>query len=325
MSGGRAGRRSGEGVTGRIKDEFSLLQLQWAPILGYLFIMLYGALMVFRNIAFYRYPDHVEEGLRLRDLGYEWIPELPEGMRDNVFVGLPMWMLTATFSAMLFCAFFGSNDRNARPKPYAINMARRTLEMLAIGHTLRFFTYLVTTVPGSGDHCFGDMTGKKPGNMIQVLFTRVVFSVDRTCGDLMFSGHILTCWIMVLVLLRYSRLTFRLSVQTHTLLMGTCGICALSQVPLVIAARHHYSMDVVAASYVTPLLWHWHSTVWLPADCKLPSGLRLGGRNGAKGKSSKRHAAAGGRAAGSPAARGGGGDREGLLLRHGGDARVTEV
>ena len=44
-----------------------------------------------------------------------------------------------------------------RTKPHFMNMFRRCFEMQAIGHTLRFFTYISTTMPGSADHCFGNM------------------------------------------------------------------------------------------------------------------------------------------------------------------------
>ena len=58
----------------RLKEEWRLLKAQILQIIVSLIICIYGGSNVFRNLAFYRYPEYVDESQRLRDLGFELIP-----------------------------------------------------------------------------------------------------------------------------------------------------------------------------------------------------------------------------------------------------------
>ena len=64
------------GIVARLKEELRLAKAQILHYVFYLFVCGYGGSTVFRNLAFYRYPDYVNKSSRLRDLGFEIIPQV---------------------------------------------------------------------------------------------------------------------------------------------------------------------------------------------------------------------------------------------------------
>ena len=65
------------GIWPRIKEEFALLLAQLHLFLLCMFVNIYGN-MVYRNIAFYNYYDEPPLSWRMKDLGFEILPEFPE-------------------------------------------------------------------------------------------------------------------------------------------------------------------------------------------------------------------------------------------------------
>ena len=77
--------------------------------------------MVFRNLAFYRYPDYVPESQRLKDVGYELIPELPA---EYHWVGdTPNNILELMVIIMGLYTMVGNT--RGRVKPHAMNLYMR--------------------------------------------------------------------------------------------------------------------------------------------------------------------------------------------------------
>ena len=62
--------------------------------------------------------------------------------------------------------------------------------MLCIGHTLRFFTYISTSYPGTSMHCRPENVGKinppSPQTLYEVFIGRVALAPGANCGDLLF-------------------------------------------------------------------------------------------------------------------------------------------
>ena len=170
----------------------------------------------------------------------------------------------------LFVAVFVGNVAG-RVKPYAVNIGLRFLETMAMGHTLRFFTYIGTTLPGASHAC---LSGSKfetwtapPPDTIGEIFTRVPTGHPATnCGDLVFSGHIFRTWTIVLLIMTYCGRVYRLKPGPERLVKGIVIVTGLVQLPLVIAARNHYTVDCVVASYLGPLFWYWQANWWSPKD-----------------------------------------------------------
>ena len=103
----------------------------------------YGASMVFRNLAFYRY----RAGPRLtQDLGFDVLPESQGYLTDS-----PMFVLQVILIGVCSLSFVPC--RTGPPAAYAVNVVRRWGMMIAMGNTLRFLTYISATLPGSAKHC----------------------------------------------------------------------------------------------------------------------------------------------------------------------------
>jgi len=59
----------------------------------------------------------------------------------------------------------------------------------------------------------------------------------------------------------YGKQVFEYSDRAHTMLLGFLTSCIFAMAVLIIARRNHYTQDVIAGSYITPLLWHFYTRV----------------------------------------------------------------
>jgi hypothetical protein len=248
----------------------SRLQLEWVVLKKQLpfvalcfFVFGYLSTVLFRNLAFYRY----RAGPRLKDLGYDVLPDWEHSelflALENVPMNLSMW-------SMLLAALL-SVWGNSRV--YAINQLIRVLAVLSLGHTIRFFTYMSTTLPGTQEKCLPghieQMNPPQPKSMHDV-FSRLALSPGNNCGDLMFSGHLLGIVTPVLMIHKYGPesivLTGLLSERTFRAWMAVLWVCVVLQGVIIVGLRNHYTADVVVSAYVTPLLWTWYNGVLHPHD-----------------------------------------------------------
>jgi hypothetical protein len=114
----------------RFAQELSLLRRQWRMWLLCLATGVYGASMVFRNLAFYRY----RAGPRLtQDLGFDVLPEWQGYWTDSPILALQTTLLSASFMSFV-------QRRNSPPAPYVVNIWRRCGMMVGMGNILRFLT-----------------------------------------------------------------------------------------------------------------------------------------------------------------------------------------
>ena len=159
-----------EGIEARLREEFALLLAQLhIPVICQL-IETYGTHMVFRNIAFYRYPSYVPVSARLKDLGYELIPKMPDEYHE--LGNIPMMILSVTLILSSLTSLFG--NEKGKVKPHATNILIRYYIIYTIGHIIRFTMFVGTTLPGSADHCLGSrpgMVSTQPTTMFEI-FTR---------------------------------------------------------------------------------------------------------------------------------------------------------
>eukprot|EP00756_Hemistasia_phaeocysticola_P002329 Hpha_TRINITY_DN11616_c0_g1::TRINITY_DN11616_c0_g1_i1::g.49075::m.49075 len=242
----------------KIRLEAQLFQRQALPIVLAALSLGYISMMVTRNLAYYRY----RVGPRLKDIGHDIFPELPAGKEK--LSDVPMYgyylVLGSTIAA-------GIRPGDAS-RPFVANIARRVIQMFAIGHILRAFTYLATSVPGSADHCLPG-ADLEPPKSIGECFTKMS-SVNGNCGDLIFSGHMLLMWLGFCFLWTYAPGCWgvdRLG-REHIAILCIGFVIVIAQACMILAARHHYSVDVVVSTYTTPFLWHTQNTVWYPQDQK---------------------------------------------------------
>lgn len=79
------------------------------------------------------------------------------------------------------------------------------------------------------------------------------------CGDLTFSGHMIAVITTALAIYRYLPQHINMKPISKLILAGLLVIAIIIQSILIIMARHHYTMDIIIALYVIPLIWHSYS------------------------------------------------------------------
>ena len=242
----------------RFREEMDLLSRQWRSILGSIFVLIYLVLIVFLNLAFYRY-EPLETGGRLKDLGYELIPELSD--EYEAVVDLPLTFIYVIMGLVVFGTFrtcFPCRRGTFKPEydqvPYVVNMVRRFGLTYAFGHSFRALTYLVTTVPGGNERCLSYAAMKKYKPSFAECFYRTA-DVNYNCGDLMFSGHLLLCVLALCIINRYQTKAFGWSKRASECYIAFGVILTIWEVTMIISARHHYTSDCVVALYFTPTWW----------------------------------------------------------------------
>ena len=252
----------------RLKDELCLLALQWRMWLLCLFIDIYCASMLFRNLAFYGF----RAGPRLtQDLGHALLPEWKGFWTDQPMYVLRCVLLIA--SGMTFVP-----QSRSKPVCYVVNIWRRWGMMIAMGNILRFLTYISTTLPGSAAHCLpsnSNIENDQPKTLYNILF-RITLdgNGDGTfgtynCGDLTFSGHILMTMTYAFCCVRYVPNTCAMTAEVEHVFKIFVWCIVIVQCLFTIMARNHYTMDVIIALYLTPLLWSFYTTRMEPKHIAL--------------------------------------------------------
>jgi len=255
----------------RLIHEYRLVCAQLPFFLLCAFVMMYLSTMVFRNLAFYRY----EPRPRLRDLGFDLLPDLEN---DDFWFAIKDVPMTSSMWLMGFTCIISVLFGKGQETPYAVNMLRRVLAMLSLGHCLRFCTYISTSMPGTTERCLpghlDEMDPPQPKTLKEVFLTRIALNPGNNCGDLMFSGHILGIVTPVLMVVKYGELvlvkTGLCSIRTMNAILGVLWLLIIFQGMLIVMMRNHYTSDIVVSTYVTPLLWNYYNTVIQPDDLHLP-------------------------------------------------------
>jgi hypothetical protein len=134
----------------------------------------------------------------------------------------------------------------------SIHMIRRFSAVYFIGCLLRCASFLITTLPGTAAHCLQAPLGyydpdKAPSSWKDILWNA---NWETKCGDLLFSGHSQQGILATLIIHRYCSLRILSYLMWPILLTFEYTI---------IVTRRHYSVDVLVALYVIPLVWAWLS------------------------------------------------------------------
>jgi len=112
--------------------------------------------------------------------------------------------------------------------------------------------YSVTGLPGPADHC-------KPGEPYSTfdgnVWTHVGGPGKPNCGDLIFSGHMLQVLNFTLAMHHHRHKYFE-KAFVRIGVIWFLWLTVVVQAICIIMARNHYTVDVVAACYVTPMLWY---------------------------------------------------------------------
>mmetsp|Transcript_20041 Transcript_20041/g.40464 ORF Transcript_20041/g.40464 Transcript_20041/m.40464 type:complete len:324 (-) Transcript_20041:103-1074(-) len=262
-------------IRGERENSQPLTQLQKEKFLlkmNYKLLLLTGVWQyvhsVATNVAYYL---HVQRP-PLTDLGFELLPALTK--RTQVISEIMFFIcLFATIGYALSPLVY------PRRNLYFTLMFSRFAAILVLAQTLRIVCFLITTLPGPNYHCRPDSPDYAPPKTLWDIFGRQ--DAFFGCGDLVFSSHTIFVLLCALVWHKYCPFKWvRRIVWTLVFIFGL----------LVVAARKHYSLDIMVAWYTVPLLWAAYDHYFpdkLPLDFEpfpdLPAKYRIERRSGGKG------------------------------------------
>lgn len=238
--------------------EWELLKREWKIILPCLIMQYVHG--IFHNLAYYiqGYKLSTEQRFTLYDLGFELMPELSATAAHwseyLVFGGIFAPAILLVLSIPLF--------RQDPQKPrYMVIILKRVLLHLSIALFFRIISFMSTALPGSARHCRLNFdqeclkTTKYPSECVipnqdfqPPSGWRLITRIDALngCGDLMYSSHTIYTLSFILTVSKY---------WPHKWLVGMMVAIQIAIAFLIVAARKHYTLDVISALYIVPLLW----------------------------------------------------------------------
>ena len=219
------------------------------------------------NVVYYLEATRMTgaQRLPLHDLSFEVLPLLSGfmwGLSDLLLLGIISFVVAMVPLSLV--AAFRKPDR--RPL-YIAFAARRFFLSLVLLQTLRMVSFTVTLLPGSSFQCLYTLTDAQkasaagtlaeglaspegnsaawnpPRNLPDVLLTMDAWT---GCGDLMFSSHMIFAMLCCMTVSRY--FPWR---AAKVLVLAA----VLVMVPLTLAARKHYTLDVFTSLYVVPCVY----------------------------------------------------------------------
>ena len=238
----------------KFKIEIEIFYDNIRLIIFFIFVLLYLASTIGRNLAYFRSIQQP----RLKDLGFEIIPELSNNLKfiseviniTNLVIGV-----LVTFSPLFINPMKNSLS--------LILIAIRLITILGIGHLIRICMYLSTSLPSPADHCQPGSDSYHPPTSLTTVFTRFSSFKDLNCGDLIFSGHMFQSISFTIVSCIYSYKIFNILASKIISILQI--LLSLLQSYFIIAARNHYTVDIVVAIYVSATLWY-ISFIKFPVD-----------------------------------------------------------
>ena len=178
----------------------------------------------------------------LPDLGFTILPELP---------------LSADWASetLFYCLFFGGilwtlSPFVARRSAFTtVGALSAALPALVLCQALRIACFQSTRLPSPAPHCLSDSpvaVKPRPQHWWNYILINVVTQASKSCGDLIFSSHCIFVLSFAWMYGHWGRWRV-VKVAYWT------ADAALSL--LIIASRKHYSLDVVVAWIVVPLVF----------------------------------------------------------------------
>ncbi|CAK4086322.1 unnamed protein product [Aphanomyces euteiches] len=220
---------------------------------------------IFHNLAYWMQTKlSPAQRVPLYDQGFELLPEFTEA-QSHISEYLVFGGIFGPVILLFVSVLFIKPSPNSRPRYLAL-IAKRVLLQTAICLMLRCISFLVTSLPGAAPHCRPmynqtclDANPNDPAAEFICSIPNPDFDPPMTvgkvfghidalngCGDLMFSSHTTYTMSLILGVWKYWRnvplLLLMLAVQV------AIAFC-------IVASRKHYSLDVITALYVVPMVW----------------------------------------------------------------------
>mmetsp|Transcript_16174 Transcript_16174/g.31284 ORF Transcript_16174/g.31284 Transcript_16174/m.31284 type:complete len:285 (-) Transcript_16174:271-1125(-) len=240
----------------RSGHELRLLKHKAPKLVASVAYLVYFGVVVFRNLAFLR-VDLNPEIRRLPDVGMDLLP-LIETWWSTITCEVCFWLVQLSMLALLWSASRHPQSPEGKNKPFAAELLETFVFMLIVGHTLRFLTYISTSMPGPGHACLdSDFTDTRPKTAFDVFLGRFSWEVEQNCGDLLFSGRIYQCLVVFLIVHRHGRSVFEYSSCSHFICLLAVALCTFVLALSMLLRRNTYTGDILLAIYTAPLLYHY--------------------------------------------------------------------
>jgi len=271
----------------RLTEEAFVLSAQWKPTAFWFFVLLYmcggagGGVSPLRSIAFWRIKVANDQSLestgrpyvtnynasigewhgheihangRLKDLGHDLVPYKIFNL-SNWWNDVGMKIMQYTWVVMMLSLLIDPFSPSAARKPYFCSALRRFGQLYGMMHCARFSMYIVTSLPGANDRCLPPRVFESPQTWYSVFY----YPVKGNCGDLVFSGHTMTCIMTIWFLDNYAEAAFLWSNYVHRTVIRSMYVFMVWQIFCIISARNHYTVDIVVALWFAPLFIFWYN------------------------------------------------------------------
>ncbi|KAF0686786.1 Aste57867_21449 [Aphanomyces stellatus] len=243
--------------------ELKIILAEWKLILiGLLCQYIHS---IFHNLAYWMQMKLTpEQRMPLYDQGFELLPELTDA-QANISEYLVFGGIFGP-SIVLFVSILFIKPSGKSPPRLLSLLAKRVLLQTGMCLMLRCVSFLVTSLPGAAPHCrptFNatclDVNAANPGKLALCMTPNPYFKPPTTavdmffhidalngCGDLMFSSHTTYTMSFILAVFKYWRNKYVLVAML---------LLQIAIAFVIVAARKHYTLDVIVALYVVPMVW----------------------------------------------------------------------
>ena len=195
------------------------------------------------NFVYYLHEPTIKP---LKDIGFMLINEIPPKYQvtSEVLFFIPIILMTVEilYGGCKWC-WQGSNELSTQ----TYLMLYRFGMNVSVAALLRCISFLSTILPGPRYHCRKGSVHYNPPKNTYEIFTRS--DMFNGCGDLIFSNHTTLHLIALLTLTTYEDMYQSAFAQA---LLYTIMVAF---VVFTIASRKHYTVDIIIAMYVVPMVW----------------------------------------------------------------------
>jgi len=206
----------------------------------------------------------ISKPLRLKDIGHFLTPDWSASGKSISSEWCQLGSIAFSILVGLSAIFIKNPEINGA------SMLIRVIRVATVLHSLRPLFHTVTQLPGPAMHCqssvvnggghlFDPINGFSSPYLIPAddtlksfLHTLFRFSNEKTCGDLMFSGHMINATLPLVQLNYFASKLYGPRGQLFVLI--TTIVFFLAQLYLILCSRNHYSVDLVGSIVISILV-----------------------------------------------------------------------
>ena len=197
------------------------------------------------------YISNNPDDYRLHDIFFEILPDLS---KDPIYPAIGDILSATCFLLSTYPLAIGVFCRRNETKVFMVSIIVRMMRCLALLELMRPLFYIWTSFPAPDINCISHSETKLKPKSINDLFNGGI--MDQGCGDLIFSGHMTSNVVGLLVNFYYmgqvygSR--FNICIGIH---FAIITMIAIADALVILLVRHHYTIDIVSSIIICTLVW----------------------------------------------------------------------